>query len=91
MDTPGPYEMVAKRSVFHNITLPETSWSQERRDEFMRGEHRGTILSTAIHEAYPGHYVQFQWLHQAPTRVRKLIAVSNTIRRRAGRKLAASR
>ena len=78
MDTPGPYEMVAKEAFF-NITLPEKSWSKERQDEFMRGEHRGAILSTAIHEAYPGHYVQFQWLHQAPTRVRKLMSANTFV------------
>jgi len=78
MDTPGPYEMVAKEAFF-NITLPEKSWSRERQDEFMRGEHRGAILTTAIHEAYPGHYVQFQWLHQAPSRVRKLISANTFV------------
>ncbi len=78
MDTPGPYEMVAKEAFF-NITLPEKSWSKQRQDEFMRGEHRGAILTTAIHEAYPGHYVQFQWLHQAPSRVRKLISANTFV------------
>jgi uncharacterized protein (DUF885 family) len=78
MDTPGPYETVAKEAFF-NITLPEKSWSKQRQDEFMRGEHRGAILSTAIHEAYPGHYVQFLWLHQAPTRVRKLISANTFV------------
>jgi hypothetical protein len=78
MDTPGPYETVAKEAFF-NITLPEKSWSKERQDDFMRGEHRGTILSTAIHEAYPGHYVQFLWLHQAPTRVKKLMSANTFV------------
>jgi hypothetical protein len=35
--------------------------------------NRGTILSTAIHEAYPGHYVQFLWMQHINSRVRKLI------------------
>ena len=26
----------------------------------------GTIVSTSVHEAYPGHYVQFLWVPQAP-------------------------
>ncbi len=39
----------------------------------MQGFNRGTIISTAIHEVYPGHYVQFLWLKQAPTKVRKLL------------------
>jgi len=37
----------------------------------------GTIISTAVHEAYPGHYVQFLWLQNLPTKVRKLIGCSS--------------
>lgn len=72
MDTPGPYELVAKEAFF-NVTLPEKDWKPQRIEDFMRGFNRGTILSTAIHEAYPGHYVQFLWMQHVPSRVRKLI------------------
>jgi uncharacterized protein (DUF885 family) len=71
MDTPGPYEKVAKEAFF-NVTLPEAGWPAGQVEEYMQGFNRGTILSTAIHEAYPGHYTQFLWLAQAPTKVRKL-------------------
>jgi uncharacterized protein (DUF885 family) len=72
MDTPGPYEKVAKEAFF-NVTLPEAGWPAKQVEEYMQGFNRGTILSTAIHEAYPGHYTQFLWLAQAPTKVRKLV------------------
>ncbi len=78
MDTPGPYETVAKEAYF-NVTLPEKTWPAERIEDFMRGRHRGTILSTAIHEAYPGHYVQFLWLQQNQSRVRKLLGANTNI------------
>jgi uncharacterized protein (DUF885 family) len=39
--------------------------------------NRGTIISTAIHEAYPGHYVQFLWVPQAPSTVRKILGASS--------------
>ena len=61
MDTPGPYETVAKEAFF-NVTLPEKDWPEDRVEDFMGAFNRGTILSTAIHEAYPGHYVQFLWM-----------------------------
>ena len=35
--------------------------------------NRGTIISTSVHEAYPGHYTQFLWIKQAPSKVRKLL------------------
>ena len=43
----------------------------------MRGFNRGTILSTAIHEAYPGHYVQFLWMQHVDSRVRKLLGANS--------------
>ena len=45
----------------------------------MEGFNRGTIISTAIHEAYPGHYVQFLWEKQFPSKVRKLIGSGTNI------------
>ena len=75
MDTPGPYEMVAKEAFF-NVTLPEKDWRPERVEDFMGAFNRGVILSTAIHEAYPGHYVQFLWMQRIQSRVRKLIGAA---------------
>jgi uncharacterized protein (DUF885 family) len=78
MDTPGPYENVAKEAFF-NVTLPEPSWTPTQVEEHMEGFNRGTIISTAVHEAYPGHYVQFLWMQTIPSKVRKLLgAASNS-------------
>jgi uncharacterized protein (DUF885 family) len=75
MDSPGPYEQVAKEGFF-NVTLPEPGWSAERVEQFMETFSRGTIISTAVHEVYPGHYTQFLWVQKAPSKVRKLIAAN---------------
>jgi uncharacterized protein (DUF885 family) len=72
MDTPGAYETKAKEAYF-NVTLPEAKWSKARVQEFMAGFNRGTVISTAVHEVYPGHYTQFLWVQDAPSKVRKLI------------------
>jgi hypothetical protein len=76
MDTPGPYEQVAKEAFF-NVTLPEADWPKETVEELMEGFNRGTIVSTAVHEVYPGHYVQFLWVKQAPSKVRKLFGAGS--------------
>ena len=76
MDTPGAYETKAKEAYF-NVTLPEAGWPQERVREFMASFNRGTIISTAVHEVYPGHYTQFLWVQEAPSKVRKLIFSSS--------------
>jgi hypothetical protein len=72
MDTPGPFERIAKEAFF-NVTLPEKTWKKEQIEEYLAGFNRGTIISTAVHEVYPGHYTQFLWVGQAPSKVRKLI------------------
>jgi uncharacterized protein (DUF885 family) len=76
MDTPGPYEKVAKEA-FLNVTLPEASWTPKEVEEHMESFNRGTIMSTAIHEAYPGHYVQFLWMQTIPSKVRKLLGANS--------------
>ena len=76
MDTPGPYEKVAKEAFF-NVTLPEPNWPTQKTEGLMESFNRGTIISTAIHEAYPGHYVQFLWIQQIPSKVRKLIGANS--------------
>jgi len=72
MDTPGPYETRATEAMF-NVTLPEPDWAPQRVEEWMEGFNRGTILSTTIHEAYPGHYTQFLWTQHLSSKVRKLL------------------
>ena len=72
MDTPGPYETKATEAYYF-VTLPEASWSKERVAAHMENFNRGTIVSTSVHEAYPGHYVQFLWVQRAPSKVRKLL------------------
>lgn len=76
MDTPGPYESVAKEAFF-NVTLPEKDWPNSRVEDYMGAFNRGTILSTAVHEAYPGHYVQFQWMQHVDSKVRKLLGANS--------------
>jgi uncharacterized protein (DUF885 family) len=76
MDTPGPYEKVATEAFF-NVTLPEADWSKERVESFMGQFNRSTMISVAVHEVYPGHYVQFLWVPSAPSKVRKLLGCSS--------------
>ena len=76
MDTPGPFEEVATEGFF-NATLPEPSWSEKQIEEHMAGFNRGTVISTAVHEAYPGHYTQFLWVKRAPSKVRKLLGCNS--------------
>jgi uncharacterized protein (DUF885 family) len=76
MDTPGAYESKATEAMF-NVTLPQPDWKPERTEQWMEGFNRGTIVSTATHEVYPGHYTQFLWIQKAPSKTRKLLFSSS--------------
>jgi uncharacterized protein (DUF885 family) len=78
MDPPGPFETHSTRAYF-NVTLPESSWSAQKTSEYMAAFNVGTIVSTSVHEAYPGHYVQFLWQPQFPSSIRKIIGANTNI------------
>jgi len=75
MDTPGPMEKVAKEAYF-NVTLPDPKDTKEQIEGHMAEFNVGTIVSTSVHEAYPGHYVQFLWVNHAPSKVRMLLGAN---------------
>jgi len=76
MDTPGPFETTATEAYF-NVTLPDPSWDQATTENFMTQWNYPLISNVAVHEAYPGHYIQFLWMHQVPDRVRKLVGANS--------------
>jgi len=78
MDPPGPFETHSTKAYF-NVTLPEKGWTPERVAEHMAAFNVGTVVSTSVHEAYPGHYVQFLWQDQFPSTIRKLLGVSSSV------------
>jgi uncharacterized protein (DUF885 family) len=80
MDPPGPFETHSAKAYF-NVTLPEKSWTPERVAEHMAAFNVGTIVSTSVHEAYPGHYVQFLWTphFSDQSKVRLLLGANTNI------------
>ncbi len=78
MDTPGPFEAHATEAYF-NVTLPDPSMTPQEVEGYMHAFNIGTVISTAVHEAYPGHYIQFLWVPQAPSRVRKLLGANTDV------------
>jgi uncharacterized protein (DUF885 family) len=78
MDAPGPFETHSTKAYF-NVTLPEKSWTPEHIAEHMAEFNLGTIISTSVHEAYPGHYVQFLWQPQFPSKIRQILGANTNI------------
>jgi len=78
MDTPGPFETHATEAYF-NVTLPDPAMKPAEVEGYMHSFNVGTVISTAVHEAYPGHYIQFLWVPKAPSRVRKLLGANTNV------------
>jgi uncharacterized protein (DUF885 family) len=76
MDTPGPYESVASEAYFF-VTLPDPGWDARHVAGFMSQFNYPLISNVAVHEAYPGHYIQFLWMHGIDDRVRRLIGANS--------------
>jgi len=78
MDAPGPFETHSTKAYF-NVTLPEKDWTPEHIAGHMAQFNVGTIVSTSVHEAYPGHYVQFLWMPQFGSNIRKLLGANTNV------------
>lgn len=71
LDAPGAFEEKAKEA-FYYITKPDPKWPKEEQAAYL--PERGVLLSTTIHEVYPGHFLQRQWEKRAPTKVQKVLS-----------------
>ena len=66
MDTPGPFEKRATEA-FYYVTPTEPEWTDKQKEEWLTSFNDYTSDIISIHEAYPGHYVQFLRLNASPT------------------------
>ena len=72
MDTPGPFEKRAAEAFFY-VTPVEPEWSETQKEEWLTAFNKYSSDIVAIHEAYPGHYVQFLHLNASTaTKVEKI-------------------
>ena len=78
MDSPGAYETGSHKAYF-NVTVPGANETPQERAESMAAFNIGTIVSTSVHEAYPGHYVQFLFMPQIHSRVRKMLYSNSNV------------
>jgi uncharacterized protein (DUF885 family) len=58
MDSPGPFETKATQAYYY-VTPVEPDWDAKKKDEWLTAFNFYTTDVVSIHEAYPGHYVQY--------------------------------
>lgn len=78
LEVPGPLEKKSKASYFY-VTLPEKDWPANRVEEHMAAFNRETIFITAIHEAFPGHYLQHLWEPFFPSKLRRMVYANSNV------------
>jgi uncharacterized protein (DUF885 family) len=78
MDTPGAYETRATEA-FYYVTPPEKEWSARQKEEHLRLFNTAVMQIITIHEAFPGHYIQFLYARQVPTKTRKLTGCDSNV------------
>ena len=72
MDTPGPFETKATEAYYY-VTPVEPDWPPPQKEEWLTAFNYYTTDIVSIHEAYPGHYVQFLCLKASPaTKLEKI-------------------
>jgi uncharacterized protein (DUF885 family) len=72
MDTPGPFEKKATEA-FYYVTPTEQGWTAQQKEEWLTAFNYYTTDIVSVHEAYPGHYVQFLALNASPaTKLEKI-------------------
>jgi uncharacterized protein (DUF885 family) len=67
-EIPGPYER--NMPAFYNVTAPDPAWSKTKQRNYIPG--RAELLFTSVHEAWPGHFLQFLHSNRAPAMFSKL-------------------
>jgi uncharacterized protein (DUF885 family) len=78
MDTPGPFETKATEA-FYYVTPVEEGWDAKHKEEHLRLFNAPVVQIITIHEAFPGHYIQFLYSKQFPTKTRKLTGCGSNV------------
>ena len=69
IQVPGPYESKAVPAVYY-IAPPDPRWTPEEQAQYVSGQ--GTLLSTSVHEVWPGHFLHFMHVNRSPSKVAQL-------------------
>lgn len=78
MDTPGPFETRATEA-FYYVTPVEKEWTRKHKEEHLRLFNPWVTSIITVHEAFPGHYLQFLYAPRFPTKTRKLLFCGSNV------------
>jgi uncharacterized protein (DUF885 family) len=68
IQVPGPYDKGV--AATYNIAPPDPKWSKAEQLQYIPSE--ATLLSTSVHEVWPGHFLQFLHSNSNPDKLEAL-------------------
>jgi hypothetical protein len=72
MNPPGPFETKSTEAYYY-VTPVDPSWTSKQKEDWLSMFDTYTSDITTIHEAYPGHYIQFLHLKaSSATKIEKI-------------------
>src|SRR4029078_1174841 len=63
--------------AFYYVEPVEPEWDAKHKDEHLRLFNPSVVALINVHEAFPGHYVQFLYSPKFPTKTRKLLGAGS--------------
>lgn len=76
MWTPGPFETKTTRAYYY-LTDVDPAWPPERKQDHLRDLNTPTLWSISMHEAYPGHFLQFQHVRHTESKARRSLLLAS--------------
>ncbi len=71
LSPPGGFEALADE-VYYYVTPVEPRWTAQQQREWLEVFNKYVATNTSVHEAYPGHFVDFLHTRNAPSDVQKI-------------------
>jgi uncharacterized protein (DUF885 family) len=71
MNSPPPLD--PKALGYYAVSPPPKDWSAQRVKSYLEEYNRYMLQILTIHEAYPGHYVQFEYSNRNPSSIRRVL------------------
>ena len=71
MNSPPPLD--PKALGYYAVSPPPKDWSAQRVKSYLEEYNSYMLQILTIHEAYPGHYVQFEYANRNPSVIRRVL------------------
>ncbi|MBI4457320.1 MAG: DUF885 domain-containing protein [Acidobacteria bacterium] len=71
---PAPFDK--EQAGYFTVTPIDTARPPEEQEERLKGHSHGDIVNTVVHEAYPGHHLQFLYANKLESPLQKVLPSS---------------